>query len=292
MASSFSDLLRLEYMATGEKTNQWGSITSDNLDKLEEAIAGTKSITLASSDVTLSTTNGGGGAGEQAAAMVLDCSGVLSADVVILAQNASKVYIVKNDTSGAFTVSINTLTGTIPLVIPQGETYVVICDPSADSAKGTFYTINALVSGTVALATNAEQLGGVVAAGYAQLAVKNTWTLPQIVLKTDMTLSAGIYTPNANEDANLYLAQADADANITIANPTGTPVAGQVMTFHLEQHASTLRSLTWGSKFIFTDDVNQNLTQTLDAVDVFTAQYNANLDRWLVAGVAQNYPRA
>lgn len=292
MASSFSDLLRLEYMATGEKPNQWGTITSDNLDKLEESIAGTKSIALAASDVTLSTANGGDGTGEQAAAMILDCSGLLTSSVNIIAPNVSKVYVVRNQTTGAFTVSMKTPTGTVPLAVPQGETYIVYCDPTADTAKGQFYTINALVSGTVALATNALQLGGVVAADYAKLTAKNTWTLPQIVLKTDMTLAAGIYTPNADEDANVYLAQADADANITIANPTGTPVAGQVITFQLEQHAATLRSLTWGSKYIFTDDINKNLTQTLDAVDVFTAQYNANLDRWLVAGVAQNYPRA
>ena len=144
----------------------------------------------------------------------------------------------------------------------------------------------------MALATNALQLGGVVAASYAQLAVKNSWTKPQTLLGTQMTLTAGTYTPDADVDTNLYLAQAAADANITIANPTGTPVNGQIMTFVIEQHASTLRSLTWGSEFIFVGDTNLDLTQTLNAVDVFTAQYNSNLARWMVAGVAQNFPRS
>lgn len=291
MASTFTDLLRLEKMVQGEQPNTWGDKTTDNLDKLEEAIAGRKGLAFASSDITLTTNNGGDGTSEQAAAMILSCTGVLSASVQIKAPNVSKLYIVKNGTTGAFTLSINTLTGTIPLEINQGETLLVWCDPTADAAKGAFSTISAISSGTIAQATNALQLGGVVAANYAQLALKNQWANPQIVTGNARTLTAGTYTPNADTDSTVYIAQAEVTVDVTIANPTGTPVIGQIMTFWIEQHGSTPRNLTWGSKFIFTDDVNVNLTQTLSKVDGFTAQYNSNLDRWMVAGVAQNFPR-
>jgi len=286
MASTFTDLLRLERMLQGEKNNTWGDITSDNLDKLEEAIAGRKPIALASSDVTLTTNNGGAGGSEQAAAMILDCSGVLTANVNVIAPNVSKVYIIKNGTSGAFTVGIKTAAGTA-LDIPQGETMLAWCD-----GTDVFATISAISSGTIAQATNALNLGGFAAALYARLAIKNTWTNPQIVEGTDVSLTAGAYTPNADTDTTLYIAQSEVDQNITINNPTGTPVKGQIMTIQIEQHDTVVRSITWGTKFIFTDDVNVDLTQTVDAVDVFTAQYNANLDRWVVAGVSQNFPRS
>lgn len=287
MASTFSTLLTLEKLTQGEQDNTWGDKTTDTLSKIEQAIAGRLGITLAASNYTLTAVNGGDGSGStNPAPMILDCSGTLSASVSVVIPNVSKLYIIKNGTSGAYTVGIKTTSGTA-LTIPQGETYLVWCNGSNVVA-----TISALASGTIALATNALQLGGVVAASYAQKAVKNSWTKPQIVVGAQMTLTAGTYTPNADNDTTLYLAQAAADADITIANPTGTAVNGQIMTFWLEQHGSTLRSLTWGSKYIFTDDTNVNLTQTLDAVDGFTAQYNSNLDRWMVAGVAQNFPRS
>lgn len=286
MASTFTDLLRLERMTQGEQDNTWGDKTSDNLDKLEEAIAGRKSLAFAAADITLSTNNGGDGTSEQAAAMILDCSGALSANVNIIAPNVSKVYIVKNGTTEAFTLKIKTTAGSA-LDIPQGETMLVWCD-----GTNLFSTISAISSGTIALATNSLQLGGIVAANYAQLALKNSWGNPQIVTGQGITLTANAFTPDADTDTTMYLPQSEVTADYTINNPAGTPVHGQIMTFWLEQHGTTPRSVTWGTKYIFTNDVNEDVTQTVDTVDGFTAQYNSNLDRWMVAGVAKNFPRA
>ena len=288
MASTYTDLLRLEIMTQGEKTNTWGAVTSDNLDKLEEAVAGRTSLTMAAADITLSTANGGDGTGEQAASMILDCSGTISANINIIAPNVSKLYIVSNQCTltVAETVSIKT-SGGAALEIPNTETYLVWCDGS-----DVFRTISAISSGTIALASNALALGGSAAALYALLAAKQSWTNPQTVLGQDITLTALAYTPDADTDSVMYLAQSEVTGAYTINNPTGTPVSGQIMVFHLEQHSATPRSITWGNKFIFTDDTNLDVTQTVDTVDSFTCQYNANLDRWQVAGVAQNFPRA
>jgi len=288
MASTYTDLLRLEIMAQGEKTNTWGAVTSDNLDKLEEAIAGRTALTMAAADITLTTANGGDGTGEQSASMILDCSGTISANINIIAPNLSKLYIVKNgcDQTVAETVSIKTTAGAA-LEIPNGETYLVWCDGSDG-----FSTISAISSGTIALADNALSLGGSLASLYALLAAKQSWTNPQTVLGQDITLTALAFEPDADTDSVMYLAQSEVTDDYTIANPVGTPVSGQIMVFHLEQAADTPRSITWGSKFIFTDDVGVDLTQTIDTVDTFTCQYNANLVRWQMAGVAQNFPRA
>jgi hypothetical protein len=275
-------------MTQGEQDNTWGDITSDNLDKVEQAIAGRVNLAMASSDITLTTNNGGAGGSEQAANMILDCTGVITANINIIAQNLSKLYIVKNATTQtvAETVSIKTSVGSA-LDIPNGETHLVWCD-----GNNGFFKINAEVSGTVAQATNALQLGGVVAASYAQLALKNQWLNPQIVTANQRTLTADVYTPSADTDGNIVIPQSEITANdVTIANPTGTPIDGQVITLQIEQHATVPVSVIWGTKFVFTDDTNLDLTQVADKVDVFTAQYSTNLDRWLVAGVALNFPR-
>jgi len=288
MASSFTTLLRLEQMVQGEQSNTWGDITTDNLEKLEQGIAGYQDITLASSDYTLSTESGGdGGASDEAGVMIISSDSEISANINIIAPNVSKLYIINNETTGgSFTVSIKTSGGSA-IEIPRDESNLVWCD-----GNNVFTALTAVSSGTIAEATNALQLGGVVAASYALLAVKQSFTKPQTVLGASIVLTTNAYTPNADNDTTMFLAQSEVGNDYTINNPTGTPINGQIFVFHLEQHNSTPRSVTWGSEYIFTDDTNVDVTQTVDTVDTFTCQYNANLDRWLMAGVAQNFPRA
>lgn len=299
MASTFTDLLRIEEMATGEKDNTWGAITNANLDKLEQAIAGTQALAFVSSDITLTENDGGDGSSETAVNAILLCTGILSGNVNIVAPKLSKLYIVVNNTTASFTLKIKCsgTTGGQELDIPQGDTLLVWCDPAADSGNGQFFSVKAPVSGTVAQATNADQLGGVVAANYAQLAVKNSWTKPQIVDAVQASLTTGgtpdTYTPNADTESTIIIAQSEITVDdVQINNPTGTPKDGQIMVFIVEQHASTPVSIVWGTEFVFPDDTNIDLTQTASKVDSFSFMYSLNLDRWLALGAALNFPRS
>jgi hypothetical protein len=47
MASSYSADLKLELMATGEKSGLWGDITNTNLTILQQAIAGYEEVSIA-----------------------------------------------------------------------------------------------------------------------------------------------------------------------------------------------------------------------------------------------------
>jgi hypothetical protein len=47
MASSYSADLKLELMATGEKSGTWGDITNTNLIILQQAIAGYEAVSIA-----------------------------------------------------------------------------------------------------------------------------------------------------------------------------------------------------------------------------------------------------
>lgn len=289
MASSYSNLLALEIMATGENENTWGDKTSDNLEKVEQKLSGRIGITLASSDYTLTTVNGGDGSGgTNPANMFLDCTGMLTANVNIIIPNVSGFYVVRNACTQtvAETVSVKTSGGSA-LEVPNGETYLVWCDGS-DNCR----TIEAQVSGTVSEATNALQLGGVVAASYAQLDVKQSWTKPQRATPIHASLTASAYTPNANTESHIVVDQSEVTANITINNPSGTPLDGQILIVDIEQHASSPKNVTWGSKYIFPDNSNLDLTQTGNKVDSFAFQYSNNLDRWMGKGNALNFPRS
>lgn len=289
MASSFSALLALELMATGENENTWGDKTNDNLEKLGRKIAGRLAITLASSNYTLTSVNGGDGSGStNPANLILDCTGTLTSDVDIIIPNTSAMYIVRNGTTqtASETVGIRTAGGSA-YDVPNGESQIVFCDGS-----NNVYSLTATTSGTVATATNALQLGGVVAASYARLAVKQAWTKPQYLTPTHVSLTSNAYTPNADDDSHIVVDQSEIGASdVTINNPTGTPVDGQVLIVDIEQHGTTPVSVIWGSKFIFPDDTNLDLTQTADVWDGFAFQYSNNLDRWVGKGAAQNLPR-
>jgi hypothetical protein len=53
MASTFSTDLKLELMATGENAGTWGIKTNDNLNLVQQSVAGYQEIDVASADVTL-----------------------------------------------------------------------------------------------------------------------------------------------------------------------------------------------------------------------------------------------
>ena len=107
MASSYSSDLKLELMVTGEKAGLWGDITNTNLVILQQAIAGYASIDISggagNTDLTFS--NGASSNGKNA---VLDLTGTITGNrtVTVPASVTNKVYVIKNGTTGAFTVTV------------------------------------------------------------------------------------------------------------------------------------------------------------------------------------------
>ena len=107
MASSYSTDLKLELMVTGEKAGLWGDITNTNLVILQQAIAGYASVDISggagNTDLTFS--NGASSNGKNA---VLDLTGTITGNrtVTVPASVTNKVYVIKNGTTGAFTVTV------------------------------------------------------------------------------------------------------------------------------------------------------------------------------------------
>ena len=289
MAQTADNNLRLELPDETLDENTWGGILNDALSEVERALTAihAQTITGGTIDVTAD-----GADGEPARKAILKLSGTLSSNSIVRVPNEPKMYIVSNLTSGSFSVTLNTVSNGSGLEIPQGETKLVYIDPSLSAGNGGVVEMNALVSGTIAEATNALQLGGVLASAYAQLAVKQNWTRPQTLTPENVTLSANAYTPDIDTQSHIRVQQAQMTANCTINNPTGTPVDGQIFTVEIEQHGTTVRSVNWGTNYLFEDGVDLDLTQTVNRIDKFTFQYSSSVARWLLAGAIQNIPRA
>lgn len=125
MPSSYSSSLRLELIATGEKSGLWGNITNTNLGTLlEQAITGVISITLTGSTYTLSNLNG---ASDEARNAVIEFTGSLSGNCTVTAPQSNKIYLIANNTTNGHSIIMTTGAGTT-VTIPNGSTYLIYTD--------------------------------------------------------------------------------------------------------------------------------------------------------------------
>ena len=110
MANSTSASLKLTVQATGENSGTWGQITNTNLLILEQAIGGYSSVALnATTGATLTYSNGALSNGKDA---VIKLTGTITGNVnVVIPDSVEKTYIIENATSGSFTVTVKTSSG-------------------------------------------------------------------------------------------------------------------------------------------------------------------------------------
>ena len=108
MANSTSANLKLTVQATGENSGTWGQITNTNLLILEQAIGGFQSVAI-TSGATLTFSNGALSNGKNA---VLKLVGTIGGAVnVTIPDSIEKTFIVDNATTGAYTVTFKTTSG-------------------------------------------------------------------------------------------------------------------------------------------------------------------------------------
>ena len=163
MASTFSPSLRIELIGNGDQSGTWGTTTNNNLGTIiEQAVTGVQSIAMVNANYTLSNFNG---VSDEARNAVLVVTGSNSAVRQIICPLVNKTYIVTNNTTGGFAITIGGSTGST-VSIPNGVTAQVYCDginffSSQTGSAGNFaISGNLTVSGTTAL-SGALTYGGV-----------------------------------------------------------------------------------------------------------------------------------
>jgi hypothetical protein len=108
MANTTSTSLKLTVQATGENSGTWGQITNTNLLILEQAIGGYDDIGV-TSGATLTFSNGVLSNGKN---QVLKLIGTIAGAVnVVIPDGIEKTYIVNNATTGAYSVTFKTSSG-------------------------------------------------------------------------------------------------------------------------------------------------------------------------------------
>jgi len=137
MASTYVNNLRLEEMATGEKSGTWGTISNTNLELLGQAWgSGTESF-ASDADTTVTMSDG---SSDDARAFFLNVTSGVSLTTIrtmTLAPNTvNKVWVIKNSTSGSQSINISQGSGS-NVTIANGATAMVYTDGAGSGAAVT-----------------------------------------------------------------------------------------------------------------------------------------------------------
>jgi microcystin-dependent protein len=164
MASTYTTDLKLTKMGNGEDSGTWGTITNTNWDLIEQAVAGVVNIPMTNANYTLTNLNG---TSDEARNMVLNVTGSNSAVYqVIVPSNQSKFYVVSNNTSGSYAITVGTNgIGGALVSIPNGVTAQVYCDGTNTYSAQTGSAGNFLVNGNLSVTGNQVDVGNMSVGG-------------------------------------------------------------------------------------------------------------------------------
>ena len=208
MASTYSTDLKLELMATGENSGTWGDKTNDNLNLIQQAIAGYEAISIAGGVQTTPLDMTDGTISNARNAVIKFTGAITGNQTVTIADGIEKIYIIKNTTSGAFTVEFKTVTGT-------GVTW-----SATDKGVRILYSDGTNVVDSTVVSTAAEQtISGktltapkIADAGF----IADANGLEQIVFQTTASAVNELEVTNAATSNAPQLAATGDDTNISL----------------------------------------------------------------------------
>ena len=147
MSSTYTTSLTLTQIGNGEQSGTWGTTTNTNWQLIEDSVAGVAQVTVSgSTGATLSVANG---TTDQSRNAVIVVTGSISTSVAIVAPLVKKVYIISNQTSGGFAITIGATTGST-VSIANGLTTLVYCDGTNFFSGITGFTGgNLSITGTI-----------------------------------------------------------------------------------------------------------------------------------------------
>jgi len=234
MASTASTILRLELMANGENDGTWGTKVNTNLGILESALTGTTAISTTGGDTTLTNVDY---TNDQAKKLSLDVTGALVSNATIIIPNAAKSYKVFNRTSGAYTLTIKTASGS-GILITQSTGCEVYCDganvmryisPLTDFTTGAPVTASGAAANAVSVTPTGNLSSTNAQAALVELqtdinTINSTLTSSYQPLDSDLTTIGGLAKTDGNfivGNGSAWVAESGATARTSLGVGTG-----------------------------------------------------------------------
>ena len=120
MASTYSSTLNLELQASGENSGTWGTITNNNLQKIESAVKGYVSVAIASTSDSLTASDGT--TGDEQSNAIIKLTGTLTGNTTMQCEAVENWYIVDNATTmGTYTLGFKPAGGTATNLVASSK---------------------------------------------------------------------------------------------------------------------------------------------------------------------------
>jgi hypothetical protein len=159
MASTYTPL-GIEKMATGENAGTWGTKTNNNLDLISELTGGFAQVSIAGGAQTTALTVVDGATTGTAQRRFIEFTGTITGNqIVTIPLDVETFYILKNSTSGAYTVQFKYVSGsgdTFTFAATNKKTAMV----QASANDGTNPDIIEIQTGGDVVDDTSPQLGG------------------------------------------------------------------------------------------------------------------------------------
>jgi len=212
MASTFTDL-GLELMATGENAGTWGTKTNANLSLIEQLTGGVLSLSIAGGAGTTTLDIDDGALTGTAQQRILEFTGSISGNrIVTFPLLTENFYIIKNGTSGAYTVQLKAASG-------SGAT---VTFSATDKGYKLIY-LDGVATNTGVYEATVGATGDVTLTG-TQTLTNKTLTLPKI--------NENVTTTSTSTELNILdgVTSTTAELNYLDLATLGTSAASKVLT--------------------------------------------------------------
>jgi hypothetical protein len=210
MASTWSDL-KFELIGTGDQSGTWGTTTNDNLGiAIQQAIGGKADVTMSSTTITLTLTDTT--ALQNARALYLNLTGTPGGAATLNVPAVQKAYIVYNNTTGGFAVTVK-VSGQTGVSVPNGKS-MLLYDNGTDVVDAVTHLSSLTLGSALPIASGGT---GTTSTTFVNLASNVTGTLP-IANGGTGTTSTTFVNLASNVTGQLPLSNGGTGANLTDPN--------------------------------------------------------------------------
>ena len=297
--ATFTSRIRLEKQANGENSGTWGTVLNQNvIDLVDEAIAGYTIVSCSATAVELTTNNG---SSDQARSAALELQGTLTSSVDITIPSVSKIYFVKNNTSGSYPITLKTAATTAKTTVAKGGTAPFICDAvnviagqdAVGLGLGTAATLNFGTADANLIPVSSADARYVPISTSSTISSNKTFSKTvtftsttthsgtavfnaQISATSSATFSGAVGTPIVSLSAATSVALDLSSGNdfgitlgnaTTLVNPTNAKI-GQTGTIAVKQDGTGSRTLSYGDAYNFASGTAPTLSTAAAATDI------------------------
>ena len=222
MASTYTPL-GVELQATGENAGTWGTKTNTNLQIIEQITGGYTAQSIAGGAQTTTLSVSDGSTGATLAHRVIEFTGTITGNqIVTIPLDVQTFYILKNSTSGSYTVQFKYASGSgnsVTFSATQKSTKIVF----ADASDGTNPNIYEVSTASDVVDDTSPQLGGNLDTNSFMIdfdddhGIRDENGNEQLIFQTTSSAVNHIEMTNAATGNDPKVAAAGGDSNVDLA---------------------------------------------------------------------------